>query len=346
MKPGAEDWFIANGAEDEIMLRYAELLSERLGTRRMNSNGRVWCSWYSLYTEIHEQQLMKVLGDLGGRENPQSMPFDVFQVDDGWQVSIGDWEANSKFPSGMEVLATRITESGRRAGLWLAPLLVVPSSKTYREHKDWLLRNKAGKPVKAGFNWGEQLYALDTSHPEVLQWLSALMKKIRSWGYDYIKLDFLYAGALPGKRTVEMPRETAYRNGLKTIRAALGDAYLLTCGAPILPSIGLCDGIRVGPDVAGHFRSHRDDDLLMNLAIPGVRNAMRTTINRLWLRPLVDTDPDVVFIGSRENTLNCRAKIPAAGPGANQRFQGQLRHTGLVNGSGASCPNQIFGGIS
>ncbi len=305
---GSGDWFIANGAEDEIMLRYAELLSERLGTRRMNSNARVWCSWYSLYTEIHEQQLMKVLGDLGGRENPRSMPFDVFQVDDGWQVSIGDWEANSKFPSGMKALATRITESGRRAGLWLAPLLVVPSSKTYREHKDWLLRNKAGKLVKAGFNWGEQLYALDTSHPEVLEWLSALMKKIRSWGYDYIKLDFLYAGALPGKRTVEMPRETAYRNGLKTIRAALGDAYLLTCGAPILPSIGLCDGIRVGPDVAGHFRSHRDDDLLMNFAIPGVRNALRTTINRLWLRPLVDTDPDVVFFGSRENTLTVEQK--------------------------------------
>ncbi len=305
---GSGDWFIAIGAEDEIMLQYAELLGERLGTRRINWRERVWCSWYSLYTEIHEQQLLKVLGDLGGRENSKSLPFDVFQVDDGWQISIGDWEANKKFSSGMEALATRITETGRKAGLWLAPLLVVPSSRTYREHKEWILRNKNGKPVSAGFNWGEKLYALDTSHPEVLEWLNSLMKTVRGWGYDYVKLDFLYAGALPGKRTIEMSRETAYRHSLKTIRAALGDAYLLTCGAPILPSIGLCDGIRVGPDVAGHFRSHRDDDLLMNFAIPGVRNAMRTTINRLWLRPLVDTDPDVVLFGSKENSLTVEQK--------------------------------------
>jgi alpha-galactosidase len=305
---GSGDWFIANSAEDEIMLEYAELLGERLGRKRIETNARTWCSWYSLYTEIHEQQLLKVLGDLGGREKPESMPFDVFQVDDGWQVSIGDWEANSKFPSGMESLATRITETGRKAGLWLAPLLVVPSSRTFQEHKSWLLRNEDGKLVQAGFNWSERLYALDTTHPDVLLWLSELMTKIRKWGYDYIKLDFLYAGALPGKRTVDMPRETAYRNGLKTIRAALGDAYFLTCGAPILPSLGLCDGIRVGPDVAGHFRSHRDDDLLMNFAIPGVRNALRTTLNRLWLQPLVNTDPDVVYFGSRQNTLTIEQK--------------------------------------
>jgi alpha-galactosidase len=107
---------------------------------------------------------------------------------------------------------------------------------------------------------------------------------------------------------MNMPRETAYRNGLKTIRAALGEAYFLTCGAPILPSIGLCDGIRVGPDVAGHFTSHRDDDLLMNFAIPGARTALRTTFNRLWLQPVVHTDPDVVYFRSRQNNLTPEQK--------------------------------------
>jgi alpha-galactosidase len=236
------------------------------------------------------------------------LPFDVFQVDDGWQAGIGDWEANAKFPSGMGWLADRIKETGRKAGLWLAPLLVVPSSSVYREHREWLLHNENGKLVPAGFNWGEQLYALDTTHPAVLDWLAALMKKIRGWGYDYAKLDFLYAGALPGKRHVDIPRETAYRNGLKAIREALGEAYLLTVGAPILPSVGLCDGIRVGPDVAGYFTSHRDDDLLMNFAIPGTRNALRTTYNRLWLQPLVNTDPDMVYFRSRQNKLTPEQK--------------------------------------
>ncbi len=296
------DWFIASGNEDEIFARYSELLGERLGKGRAKEPHKVWCSWYSLYTEIYEKQLLKILNDLG------ALPFDVFQIDDGWQHGIGDWEPNAKFPSGMDRIAASIKETGRKAGLWLAPLLVVPSASIYREHRDWLLHDESGRLVSAGSNWGEPLYALDTTHPAALDWLAALMKKVRLWGYDYAKLDFLYAGALPGKRHVAMPRETAYRNGLKVIREALGDAYFLTCGAPVLPSLGLCDALRVGPDVAGYFASPRDDILLMNFSTPGIRNALRTTLYRLWLQPLVHTDPDVVYFRTRQNRLTPEQK--------------------------------------
>ncbi len=300
---GEGEWFVSTGNEDEFMSRYAEILGDRFGRGQPKPSPRVWCSWYSLYTEIYEQQLLKILNDMGILSSAEGLPFDIFQIDDGWQVSVGDWEPNSKFPSGMNNLADKIKETGRKAGIWLAPLVAVRSSNIYREHKDWLLHDKNGKLVSAGFNWSEQLYALDTTHPAVLDWLAALMKKIRGWGYDYIKLDFLYAGGLPGRRTIEMPREAAYRKGLGTMRTTLADAYLLTCGAPILPSIGLCDGMRIGPDVAGHFISHRDDALLSNFAIPGGRNALRTTTNRLWLQSLVQTDPDVVYFCKRMNNL-------------------------------------------
>jgi alpha-galactosidase len=305
---GDGDWFLATGNEDELYSHYAQLLGERLGHGRKMTAPRIWCSWYSLYSEIQESQLLKILSDLGKFGSSTSLPFDIFQIDDGWQTGIGDWEPNSKFPSGMDKMAARVKETGRKAGLWLAPLLAARSSSIYKEHRDWLLRDEKGKFVSAGFNWGKRLFALDTSHPAVLDWLATLMKKVRDWGYDYVKLDFLYAGALPGKRQRDITREGAYRNGLTAIREALGDAYLLTCGAPILPSIGLCDGIRIGPDVAGHFRSRLDDDLLMNFAIPGGRNAVRTTLNRLWLQPLVNTDPDVVFFCSRHNNLTAKQK--------------------------------------
>jgi alpha-galactosidase len=186
---------------------------------------------------------------------------------------------------------------------------VVPSSRIYQEHRDWLLRDEKEKLVPAGCNWGERLYTLDATHPDAQVWLANLMKKVRSWGYDYVKLDFLYAGALPGKHHADMPREAAYRCGLKVIRQALGDAYFLTCGAPILPSIGLCDAMRIGPDVAAQFSSHRDDDLLMNFAAPGLRNALRTSLHRLWLAPLLHTDPDVVYFRTRQNGLNAEQKV-------------------------------------
>ena len=295
---GTGEWFIGYGSEQSVFSRYAELLGQQLGYVKHKTAPRVWCSWYSLYTAIDEPVLYKVFNDLG------NLPFDVLQVDDGWQVAVGDWEANKKFPSGMAALANKIKLTGRKAGLWLAPLIAVKSSKLFREHPNWFLKGQKEKFVSAGFNWGEQLYAMDTTHPEALVWLTELMKKVYQWGFDYIKLDFLYGGALPGRRYTDMPREAAYRNGLKVLRKAMDeDIYFLACGAPILPSIGLCDALRIGPDVAGEWENKRDAILLNNPTIPGTKNAIRTTIHRLWLASLVQTDPDIAYFRSRECRL-------------------------------------------
>jgi len=297
------EWFIARGDEISVFAQYTDDLSKRFGERSNKPAPRVWCSWYSLYTAIDESIIYKIFDDLN------NLPFDVLQVDDGWQISIGDWDANEKFPSGMNALAEKIKSTGRKAGLWLAPLIAVESSHLFREHPDWFLRDEHGKFVSAGFNWGEHLYALDTSHPAVLEWLSALMKQVRAWGFDYLKLDFLYAGALPGKRFADSTREAAYRGAIKVIRNAMGaDAYFLACGAPILPSLGLCDALRIGPDVSGRWEDSRDASLLYNFTTPGTRNAIRTSVNRLWLQPLVAVDPDVSYFIERENALSSEQK--------------------------------------
>ena len=290
-------WFIAEGGKEEIFTRYPEKLALKFGKKRPTKSPKIWCSWYSFYEHISAHNLGIILNNL------DDFSFDVFQVDDGWQRAVGDWIPNEKFSGGMDVLSAQIRRSGHTPGLWLAPFIVTPSSTLFRQHPNWLLRDHQRNLVSAGFNWGEKLYALDTSHPEVLEWLSALMQKVRKWGYDYVKLDFLYAGALSGNRYKSISREQAYRHALKTMRNALGDAYLLTCGAPIIPSLGLCDGIRIGPDVASHWDSYRDDILLSNFAIPGTRNAIRTTVNRLWLKPLIHIDPDVAYFASDKNKL-------------------------------------------
>ncbi len=292
------EWLVAYGEEKSVFAQYVQLLGERFGRIEKKPAPRVWCSWYSLYRVIDEPLLYRVFDELG------DLPFDVLQVDDGWQIKIGDWEANAKFPSGMAALAEKIKSTGRRAGLWLAPLIAVKSSRLFREHPDWFLKDDRGRFVSASFNWGEQLYALDTTHPAALEWLAALMRQVRAWGFDYLKLDFLSAGALPGKRHHEMPREAAYRNGLKVLREALGaDAFLLTCAAPIFPSLGLCDALRISNDVSGEWENHRDAVLLANPTTPGTKNAIRTTLHRLWLSPLVQTDPDVAYFTARENSL-------------------------------------------
>ena len=295
---GPVEWIATVGSETDAFGRYASALLPVLGRGRTDAPPRVWCSWYSLYTAIDERILHGAIDQVSG------MPFEVFQVDDGWQAGIGDWEANRKFPAGVAALAAGIRAAGFVPGLWLAPLLAAPSSRLHREHPEWLLRDGKGRPVSAGFNWGEPLHALDCARPEVLAWLAGLMRKVRAWGFGYAKLDFLYAGALPGVHEAGMPREAAYRNALRVMREALGDAYLLACGAPVVPSLGLCDGLRGGPDVESEWDLPRDSLLLANYAAPGARNAVRTTVHRLWLDPLVHVDPDVAFFRSHRCSLD------------------------------------------
>lgn len=300
---GAVEWALLYGDERSIFAKYAEQLGGVLGRVGQKPAPRIWCSWYSLYTAIDEPLLKKTFMDL------RDFPFDVLQVDDGWEIGIGDWEPNAKFPSGMTALADTIKSQGKTAGLWLAPLIAAENSQLFRQHPGWFLKETNGRFASAGFNWGQQLYSLDTTHPEVLEWLRALMKKARDWGFDYLKLDFLYGGGLPGKRYREMPRETALRQGLQALREGMGqDAYFLACGSPIFPSLGICDALRMGPDVAGEWENHRDAVLLANPTTPGTRNAIRTTLHRLWLSPLVKVDPDVAYFSSRGNNLSPEQK--------------------------------------
>ncbi|HAV77801.1 MAG TPA: alpha-galactosidase, partial [Anaerolineae bacterium] len=187
--------------------------------------------------------------------------------------------------------------------LWLSPFIVTPDLKIFHEHNDWILRGEDGKPVTAGMNWTGKTFALDVTHPEVLEWLDSIIRKVVGWGYGYLKLDFLYAGALNGKRYKNIPREVAYRNAAKVLRDAAGDAYILACGAPIIPSLGLCDGIRSGPDVSPYWLNKPLSVWLNNPNDQSTQNAIRTSIHRLWLKPLVNIDPDVLYFRSKHNSL-------------------------------------------
>lgn len=290
-------WLVARGKEDQVFSRYTELLETKFGKGRFEAPPHVWCSWYSLYRWVNERILLKTLNDFC------DMPFDVFQIDDGWQLSHGDWEPNKKFPSGMKMIAEKISAARRLPGLWLAPFMVSTNSQLAKDHPDWLLRDENGSPVHAGITWTGNPYCLDSSHPQVLEWLAQLIRKIRTWGYGYLKLDFLYIGALMGQRYKDIPREAAYRNAMEVMRSAAGDAYILACGAPIVPSLGLCDGLHIGPDVAPFWLNTPLTVWLNNPNDTSTQNAIRTSIHRLWLNPIVNVDADVSFFRSKYNAL-------------------------------------------
>ncbi len=198
----------------------------------------VWCSWYRYFLEVTEADVLENLAAIAEHD----LPVDVVQVDDGWQAGIGDWTTLSGRFTSLPRLADRIHAAGRRAGIWVAPFVVGTASELAREHPDWLVGD-------AGSNWDQDLRGLDLTHPGARDYLWGALRALRDAGFDYLKLDFLYAGAAPGPRYADVTEVAAYRSGLELVRDAVGPGtYLLGCGAPILPSVGLVDAMRVSPD--------------------------------------------------------------------------------------------------
>jgi alpha-galactosidase len=186
-------------------------------------------------------------------------------------------------------------------GLWLAPFIALPGSEFARQHPDLLLRDARGEPVVAGNNWGTGYHALDLSRPAALDHVGELIHRVvHEWGFRYLKLDFMNAGAAPGARAGDPDREQVYRDALTRVREVAGDdVYLLGSGAILLPSLGLLDGLRSGPDVAPMWQNYASDDPSDAMA----RNAVVNTLHRLWHQPLAEVDPDVVYFRSRLNLL-------------------------------------------
>ncbi|HTN78232.1 MAG TPA: hypothetical protein VMK16_01065, partial [Acidimicrobiales bacterium] len=86
------------------------------------------------------------------------------------------------------------------------------------------------------------------------------------------------------------------------------DVYLLACGAPIIGSLGVFDAIRVGPDVAPWWDMPLVAQFLHDPTAPATRYAIATSLHRLWLQPLIEPDPDVVYFRRRYNLLDRRAR--------------------------------------
>lgn len=292
-RPGL--WVLLEGPELAVFERYRGLLAARYGTRDRDP-GTVWSSWYSFYEDISRVTLDEVMRELPG------LGFTTVQIDDGWQRIVGDWRPNHKFPQGMADAVRAAEGLGLRAGLWLAPFIVLPGSDAFRAHRQMLLTDAAGELVPAGSNWGSPYFAYDYTRSDARDLLAELIGTVvGEWGFTYLKLDFLQAAAVAGQHAVPADREAVYRLAVETIRDAAGeDTYLLGSGAPLLASLGVLDAVRTGPDVAPMWTNYATDDPSDALAF----NALRNGVERLWLRGLIGIDPDVVFARHARNLLS------------------------------------------
>ena len=120
-----------------------------------------WESWYNHYADINESLILNDLEALTKTENiisKGSFSSRIFQIDDGWEQALGDWQPNAeRFPNGLAPLAQKICQTAYIPGLWIAPFIIDSRSATAAAHPDWLLRDDKGNLVTAGYNplWGK-----------------------------------------------------------------------------------------------------------------------------------------------------------------------------------------------
>ena len=252
-------------------------------------------SWYNRYDKITDET---ITADLEGCAKVLE-PGDLFQIDDGWQVAVGDWTAHPvKFPRGMKASVDDIHARGFKAGLWLCPYGAQADSQLVKDHPDWLLKHD-GKPWYAGSNWGG-FYALDFDNPEVRDYLREVFHNVfDEWGFDLVKLDFLYAAA--PWMTSKGPYFGESRGGrmcraIDFLRELCGDGMILGCGTPLMPAFGKFEYCRIGPDASLDW----DNTAVMknaSLEYPSTKNAILDTFYRRGLdgRAFLN-DPDVFFL--------------------------------------------------
>lgn len=297
------------GSPETKLLKYFEELGKKEGPTNLPKKVPTgWCSWYYYYTGIDQKTILDNLTKV--RE--LNLPFEFFQIDDGYQREIGDWlNPNDKFPGGMRILADEIKRVGLKPGIWLAPFLVRKKSEFFRKYPEAILKDQNGKPVPALYNplWGRgYTYALDITHPTALAYIEKVFTTIvKEWGYPYLKLDFLYAGLLPGDvYNKSLSPQARYQNALDLIRKVVGkNTFLLGCGAPMLPSIGYFDGMRISCDVAPFWYPEKLRVFLKDRNALCTRTALINDITRasmhrhLWLN-----DPDCLLVRKKKNKMN------------------------------------------
>jgi len=211
-------------------------------------------------------------------------------------------------------MAESIARHGRRPGLWLAPFLVAPDSRTALEHPEWLARGFDGEPLVNMFNppWGGGrdgfMYGLDTTRDDVREHLRSLAATLVAMGYEYLKLDFTFSPSFDGVwADPSYTPAQRVRAGFDAIRAGAGDdVFLLGCGVPLSNSVGVVDGNRIGADVAPAWSLGEVQPFLAGYdgTQPATRHAWAATAIRSFLhRRVWLNDPDCVMLRTRETAL-------------------------------------------
>ncbi len=278
---------------------WSEKTDSATGRKYRVPNG--WNSWSGgggsggYGTEINEELILSNLEVM--KNEFREFGMDWFQIDDGWMVDNGDWYLNkSRFPDhdadgkvidSFQYINSRIYSYEMKPGLWIAGLTAYKSSELYKNHTDWF----APKLPYAS----NEYQILDFSLKEAVDFVYNTFKRIKDWGFRWVKLDFSYwvMAASSLKDETITPVE-AYKRGLSAVREAIGgDVHLLNVSATG-PSVGIADSVRITLDNMPVWDGKTSN--LYDMANQGIKPTIVTAARRYYYNQRVWINhPDLIF---------------------------------------------------
>ena len=292
----------ARGSFHTLAKRILGELAVTHGSRTRFKPQTGWCSWYDKASDITEQTISDTLSVFEKHKN--DLKLDFIQIDDGYQISLGQWSTNKKFPNGLHPLTRRISALGARPGVWMAPVMVAESSPMFRNHPEAFSRRPDGSFINSMDlrGDGDTARALDVTHPQAIEFLRNILQNKLSEGFTYFKIDFNLIGV--DGRCAYDPTKTsfqAYRDIYRFYREVLGEnTYLLSCTNFERATFGAADGSRVGTDSSAYW-----SDNLCSIPSSIYEICNKTDANRL----IYTCDPDVTYLAPRKELDEERRKI-------------------------------------
>ena len=282
------------GSYDEVFDKYFDAYPQKKTNRVDHLAG--YTSWYNYFQKIDEEIILR---DIKGLEKVKEKA-NIFQIDDGYETMVGDWNIDKKkFPNGLKPIVDKIHKNKWLAGLWIAPFSAQFKANIVKEHPEWLIKKSNGKNFIGGFAWNG-FYVLDIEQKPVREYIKNYFDKVfNEWGFDMVKLDFLYSACI-------VPRNNKTRGQLMYeamdfLRECCGDKIILGCGVPLGPSFGVVDACRIGCDAELNFNDIFIKSIINNETI-STKSAIKDTIFRRHLTKIFANDPDVFFL--RDDGMN------------------------------------------
>ncbi len=242
---------VYSGDYYEALRVYSDLIDGE-GLKKSTTNSEdyavSWCGWGYLANVTPAQMLGTI---------PKLKEFGIHwaTLDDRWFNNYGDWQPRTDTFPGDEIrkMVQQFHQQGIKVQLWWLPLAVEDGGPGYeshpytvsavvKQHPDWLILDKNGKPARMTRN----LASLCPAVPEVRGYYQQLTEKfIRDWDFDGHKLDNIYTvpACYNPKHHHKSPYDSVYAMGevyktiFETTRALKADSVTQSCPCGTPPSI-------------------------------------------------------------------------------------------------------------